>query len=410
MARVKPFRAVRPERALSSLVATRTYISYNEKSIEEKLAGNPYSFLHVLHPDRKYGLELEGVEKYPLVKNRYQDFKLNKVFIKDDKEYFYIYSQKHEGHTFTGIISSIHVDDYFNGNIKLHEETISRREEIFTEYLQVTGFNSEPVLITYSDNKEIDKIIEKYTSERAEYEFATTNKDIHYLWLIDDDEDIKSVIKHFEGIENVYIADGHHRSASSANLAKVKEAEDNDTNEAINHFMTFMIAESQLKIYSFNRLIKDLNGLTKEQLLMELDTYYRIDNRGKTYYRPSKKHHFSMYLDGEYYSLYLRKEKFTNVNPLSDLDSQLIYETILSPILGIKDMRDDERISYQSEKKGVGSMKFKVDSGDFTVGFGLFPVSVNQLKRIADSEYNMPPKSTYIEPKLRSGLTIYEYE
>lgn len=410
MAKVKPFRAVRPERALSSLVATRTYISYNEKSIEEKLAGNPYSFLHVLHPDRKYGLELEGVEKYPLVRNRYQDFKSNKIFIKDDKEYFYIYRQKHEGHTFTGIISSIHVDDYFNGNIKLHEETISRREEIFTEYLQVTGFNSEPVLITYSDNESINKIIEKYTSERAEYEFATTNKDIHYLWLIDNDEDIKSVIKHFEEIENVYIADGHHRSASSANLAKVKKAEGNKVNEDVNHFMTFMIAESQLKIYSFNRLIKGLNGMTKEQLLMELDTYYRIDNRGESYYRPSKKHHFSMYLDGEYYSLYLRKEKFTNVNPLSDLDSQLIYETILSPILGIKDMRDDERISYQSEKKGVGSMKFKVDSGDFTVGFGLYPVSVNQLKRIADSEYNMPPKSTYIEPKLRSGLTIYEFE
>ena len=410
MAKVKPFRAVRPERALSSLVATRTYISYTENSIEEKLAGNPYSFLHVLHPDRKYGLELEGVEKYPLVRNRYHDFKAKKIFIKDEKEIFYIYRQKHEGHTFTGIISSIHVDDYFDGKIKLHEETISRREDIFTEYLEVTGFNSEPVLITYSDNEGLDQIIDKYTCKRAEYEFATTNTDIHYLWLIDDDNDIESVIKNFEGIENVYIADGHHRSASSANLSKAKKADGKEYNVAVNHFMTYMIAESQLKIYSFNRLIKDLNGMTKEQFLMELDTYYRLENRGESYYRPTKKHHFSMYLDGEYYSLYLRKERFTNINPLSDLDSQLIYETILSPILDIKDMRDDERISYQSEKKGVGSMKFKVDEGGFTVGFGLYPVSVNQLKRIADSEYNMPPKSTYIEPKLRSGLTIYEFE
>ena len=410
MAKVKPFRAVRPERALSSLVATRTYISYNENSIEEKLAGNPYSFLHVLHPDRKYGLELEGVEKYPLVRNRYLDFKSDRVFIKDEKEIYYIYRQKHEGHVFTGIISSIHVDDYFNGNIKLHEETISRREEIFTEYLEVTGFNSEPVLMTYSDNDGIDKIVEKYTSQRAEYEFATTNKDFHYLWLINNEEDIASITNSFAKIDNIYVADGHHRSASSANLAKTKHTDDKSINDAVNHFMIYMIPESQLKIYSFNRLIKDLNGLTKEQFLMELDTYYRIDNRGTVYYRPSKKHHFSMYLDGEYYSLYLRKEKFTANNPLDDLDSQLIYETVLSPILDIKDMRDDERISYQSEKKGIGSMKVKVDSNEFTVAFGLFPVSVNQLKRIADSEYNMPPKSTYIEPKLRSGLTIYEFE
>lgn len=410
MAKVKPFRAVRPERALSSLVATRTYISYNHQSIEEKLAGNPYSFLHVLHPDRKYGLELEGVEKYPLVRNRYLDFKASKIFIKDEKEVYYIYRQLHEGHTFTGIISSIHVNDYFNGNIKLHEETISRREDIFTQYLDVTGFNSEPVLITYEDNADIDEIINKYTSQRAEYEFATTNKDIHYLWLIENDDDISSITEHFANIDKVYIADGHHRSASSANLSKLKQSDEPNVVEAVNHFMTYMIPESQLKIYSFNRLIKDLKGMTREQFLMELDTYYRIENRGESYYRPSKKHHFSMYLDGEYYSLYLRKEKFTNNNPLDDLDSQLIYETILSPILDIQDMRDDDRISYQSEKKGVGSMKFKVDTGDFKVGFGLYPVSVNQLKRIADSEYNMPPKSTYIEPKLRSGLTIYEFE
>jgi len=410
MAKIKPFKAVRPERALSSLVATRTYISYDEKSIEEKLAGNPYSFLHVQHPDRKYGLELEGVEKYPLVRNRYLDFKSDRIFIKDEKETYYIYRQKHEGHIFTGIISSIHVDDYLNGVIKLHEETISRREEIFTEYLEVTGFNSEPVLITYKDDEDVNKIIEKYTNQRAEYEFATTNKDIHYLWLINEEKDVESLTSHFSKIDNIYIADGHHRSASSANLAKIKSGSNDVEHDAYNYFMIYMIPESQLKIYSFNRLVKDLNGLTKEQFLMELDTYYRITNKGATYYRPSKKHHFSMYLDGEYYSLYLRKEMFEHSKPLDDLDSQLIYETVLKPILNIKDMRDDIRISYQSEKKGIGSMKLKVDSEEFAVAFGLFPVSVNQLKRIADSDCNMPPKSTYIEPKLRSGLTIYEFE
>lgn len=410
MAKIKPFRAVRPERALSSLVATRTYISYNHESIEQKLSDNPYSFLHVLHPDRRYGLDLEGSEKYPLVRNRYLDFKSNKTFIKDEEDTYYIYRQKHENHIFTGIISSISVEDYINGKIKLHEETISRREDIFTEYLDVTGFNSEPVLITYPDNENIEEIIEKYTSERAEYEFATTNKDIHYLWLIKNKEDISSITNHFEKIDKVYIADGHHRSASSANLSKIKQSDNPAVIEAVNHFMTYMIPESQLKIYSFNRLIKGLNGLTKEQFLMELDTYYRIENKGEMYYSPSKKHHFSMYLDNEYYSLYLRKEKFSTSSPLDDLDSQLIYDTVLSPLLGIKDMRSDDRISYQSEKKGIGLMKSKVDEGEFSVGFGLFPVSVKQLKNIADSEFNMPPKSTYIEPKLRSGLTIYEFE
>ncbi|MCK5781570.1 MAG: DUF1015 domain-containing protein [Flavobacteriales bacterium] len=409
MAKVKPFRAVRPERALSSLVATRTYISYTESSIEEKLAGNPFSFLHVLHPDRKYGLELEGVEKYPLVKNRYSDFKDDNIFIKDETEKYYIYRQKHEGISFTGIISAINVDDYIDGTIKLHEETISRREEIFTEYLDVTGFNSEPVLVTYKDNTAINDIITKYTADRSEYEFATTNRDIHYLWLVDNKYDIDEITKQFEGVKNIYIADGHHRSASSVNLAKRKNEEGN-TNNSFNYFMTYMIAESQLKIYSFNRLVKDLNGFTKDQFLMELDTYYRIKNLGQIYYRPSHKHHFSMYLDGEYYSLYLRKQHFDIDNPLEDLDSQLIYETVLNPILNIKDMRNDKRLSFQSEKKGFAAMKDRVDSGEYEVAFGLVPVSISQLKKIADSDYNMPPKSTYIEPKLRSGLTIYEYE
>jgi uncharacterized protein (DUF1015 family) len=407
MAQLKPFKAVRPERALSSLVATRTYIAYNVKSIEEKLAGNPFSFLHVLHPDRRYGLELEGSEKYPLVRNRYMDFKSQNVFVKDDKPQYYIYRQRHEGIDFTGIIASIDVEDYIKGNIKLHEETISKRESIFTEYLDVTGFNSEPVLLTYPDNNDVDELIRGYTSKRAEYEFATTNKDIHYLWLVDKDEDIASITSYFAGIEKVYIADGHHRSASSAKLAELRKAEGDNS---ASHFMVYLIPESKLKIYSFNRLVKDLKGLTKEQFLMELDTYYSIENKGNVYYKPSKKHHFSMYLDGDYYSLYLRKEQFDINNPLDDLDSQLIYETILHPILGIEDLRNDDRVSFQSEKKGFGAMKNLVDSNEYAVAFGLYPVSVNQLKKIADSEFNMPPKSTYIEPKLRSGLTIFEFE
>lgn len=410
MANIKPFRAVRPERALSSLVPTRTYVSYSIESVGNELAENPFTFLHVLHPNLKYGLDLEGREKYPLVKNRYMDFKSQKIFIKDSEEKYYIYRQVRKGVSFTGVIASVHVDDYINGHIKKHEETLSHREDVFTEYLNVTGFNSEPVLLTYEDNENINSILDKYTSTRAEYEFATTNKDVHFLWLVDKEKDIRQITKYFGKVNSIYIADGHHRCASSAKLSTMMNADNENVSDTANYFMSLLIAESQLKIYSFNRLVKDLNGLTKEQLLMKLDAIYIIENRKDVYYKPSKKHHFSMYLDGEYYSLYLRKEQFDLNNPLEDLDSQLIYETILKPILGVKDLRNDKRISFQSEKKGLLAMKMAVDSDRYKIAFGLYPVSVGQLKRVADSEYNMPPKSTYIEPKLRSGLTIYEFE
>ena len=282
---------------------------------------------------------------------------------------------------------------------------------LFEQYLKIVGFNSEPVLLTYPDNQELREILETAMQSRPEYEFTTTYRDTHYLWNIDNKSIISRVESIFSEMNKLYIADGHHRSASSSLLALDLEKENpNHTGkEAYNFFMSYLIPESDLKIYEFNRLIRDLNGLSKEEFLISIDQYYRIENRGYVYYKPTKKHHFSMYLDGEYYSLYLRKEEYTIENSLDSLDVQILYDTILKPILGIQDLRNNDRIEYPHGNSDLAYLKSKIDSGEFVVGFNLLPVTIQELKNVADEGLTMPPKSTFIEPKLRSGITIYEF-
>ena len=254
-------------------------------------------------------------------------------------------------------------------------------------------------------------IIEDVMRNRSEYEFTTTYRDTHYLWNVNDSKIISAIEKLFSEMDSIYIADGHHRSSSSYLLAQDYKSknEEHTGEEPYNFFMSYLIPESELKIYEFNRLIKDLNGLSKEEFLIKLDTVYRIENRGQAYYKPSKKHHFSMYLDGEFYSLYLRKNLYNFSNALDALDTQILYSTILKPILKIEDARSDQRIIYSDGKKDLVYVKFLVDSGDFRVGFGLMPITIDEMKQISDEGLTMPPKSTYIEPKLRSGVTIYEF-
>ncbi len=246
---------------------------------------------------------------------------------------------------------------------------------------------------------------------RAEYEFTTTYRDTHYLWKIDDDEIVTRINTLFAEMKSLYIADGHHRSASSFLLAeKLKDENPQHTGEeAYNYFMSYLIPESDLKIYEFNRLLKDLNGLSKEEFLIRLDEVFRIENRGNEYYKPSKKHHFSMYLDGNYYSLYIRKFEYEINNALDTLDVQILYDAVLKPILGIKDLRNESRIVYPHGKSDLAYIKSKIDSGEYIVGFSLLPITTQELKNVADEGLTMPPKSTFIEPKLRSGITIYEF-
>lgn len=367
--------------------------------------------MHIINPGYKYHREVSGENRFKLVRNRYLEFREDHIFIQDDSPSFYIYKQKTRKHTFCGILGAASVEDYKNNRIKKHEATLQAREELFMEYLKTVGFNTEPVLLTYPDSTLIDKIINDVTLTIPEYEFTTTDRITHYLWKLSDPEKIKLVQSEFGKIGDIYIADGHHRSASSCLLAEnlKKDNPGHSGTETYNFFMSYFIPESNLKIYEFNRMVKDLNGLSKEDFLIRLDEWYRIENRGTELYRPSKKHHFTMYLDGEFYSLYLRKTRYEFTDSLSTLDTQLLFRTILEPILGIEDLRNDNRIAYGCGKDNVVEMKSLIDKGKYTVGFGMLPVTMEEIKKIADEGLQMPPKSTFIEPKLRSGITIYEF-
>ncbi|WP_298514679.1 DUF1015 domain-containing protein [uncultured Kordia sp.] len=412
MAKIQPFKAVRPTRDKVSLVAARSYQSYTQDQREARLNYNPFSFLHIVNPGYKYHKEISGKERYGLVRNRYLEFKEDGILVQDASPCFYIYRVvNREQQVFTGIVAAASTEDYKNNIIKKHEDTIEYREQIFKEYLKTAGFNAEPVLLTYPDSETIGNILASYTKTRAEFEFTTTYRDTHYLWLVENTDDIKAIQEEFTRMDAIYIADGHHRSASSF-LLSVDAKNENSAHtgkESYNSFMSYLIPESELRIYEFNRLIKDLNGLSKEHFLLKLDQVFRIENRGNGLYKPSKKHHFSMYLDGEFYSLYLRKTDYEFTDSLSKLDTHILFITILKPILGITDLRNDSRIDYGYDKHNVIEMKNRIDSGEFAVGFGLVPVNVDEMKRIADEGLTMPPKSTYIEPKLRSGVTIYEF-
>src|SRR5690625_441426 len=412
MPKIIPFRAVRPTRDKVGLIAARSYQSYSESQRNARLETNPFSFLHIVNPGYKYKKEISGPERYELVRNRYQEFKEEGYFVHDEEPVFYLHKIVNRNEeVFYGIVGAASVADYENNLIKKHEDTLVDREDIFKEYLDTVGFNAEPVLLAYPDNKVLQDIYEKISKKRAEYEFTTTYRDTHYLWIINNEKDIAEIEKQFSKMNEMYIADGHHRSASSFLLSKDKQEENSEHNgkESYNFFMSYCIPESHLIIHEFNRLVKDLNGLSKEEFLIKLDTYFRIENLGDVYYKPSKKGHFSMYLDGDFYSLYLRKNKYQYSDALSKLDVQILYETVLKPILGIEDLRNDERISYAHGKGEMASVKGYVDSGEFAVGFGMLPSTIEEVKQIADENLVMPPKATYIEPKLRSGITIYEF-
>lgn len=412
MAKIIPFKAVRPTRDKVSLVASRSYQTYTKAEREARLDYNPFSFLHIVNPGYKYDRKISGTERYKLVKNRYLEFKEDTVFVQDQKACYYVYKiVDRDKRVYNGIVAAASAEDYENNIIRRHEETLEYREHIFKDYLNIVGFNAEPVLLTYPDNAILSGIIIEIQKERAEFEFTTTYRDTHYLWPVSDQKAIEKIAKEFDQMPLIYIADGHHRSASSYLLYKEKKASNpNHTGkETYNFFMSFLIPESELKIYEFNRLVKDLNGLTKEEFLVQLDTYYRIENRGKIPYKPTKKHHFSMYLAGEFYSLYLRKTSYEFKSSLDKLDSQILFKTVLQPILGIEDLRNGNRIAYSHGKKDVVHVKSSIDNGDFKVGFGMVPITIEELQRIADDGLKMPPKSTFIEPKLRSGVTIYEF-
>ena len=393
------------------MVASRPFQEYTVEEVTFQLEHNPFSFLHIINPGYKFQKEISGSERFQLVKNRYLEFKEEGVFIQDEKPAYYIYKTVSRNQTYCGIIAATSADDYENNVIRKHEDTISHREKLFKDYLNTVGFNTEPVLLTYPDSEVINQITSEVMQQRPEYEFSSLNRDVHYLWVVDDPALTEQIETEFKKLKAVYIADGHHRSASSWLLAKESREQnpEHKGTEAYNYFLSYLIAESNLKLYEFNRLVRDLNGLSKKEFLMQLDEWFRIENRGSEFYKPSKKHHFSMYLDGEFYSLYLRKTNYEFTDSMSALDPYILFTKILKPLLGIEDLKNDLRISYLPGRNDSLQVKQAVDEGEFAVGFGMLPLTFAEIKQIADEGLTMPPKSTCIEPKLRSGLTVYEF-
>ncbi|HMI08658.1 MAG TPA: DUF1015 domain-containing protein [Flavobacterium sp.] len=404
MAKIIPFHAVRPTPDKVSLVTCRTYDDYSPAELAAYLDFNPFSFLHILNPayvnQQKIGLE----KRFKLVAQKYHDFKAEHILVKEEEPVFFLYEIQSKNRLFTGIIAGTSIADYQQNIIKKHEDTLQYRVELFKDYLHQTGFNTEPVLITYPDNLELNNWITKKKSTASLYEFSTTNKEKHTLWKIDAADEKNWLQQQFETIGSVYIADGHHRSASAELLY---EEDKISGNENLNYFMSFLIAESNVKIYEYNRIIRDLNNHSKEDFLSELAKIFWIKNKEQELWKPTKKFQFGMYLDGEFYSLTLKDgNNFENV--LESLDAQILYEKVLHPILGITDLRNDERIDYIPGSQSIITIKEVVDEGEFEVGFMLYPTDISEIKALADNNLIMPPKSTYIEPKFRSGLVVYE--
>ena len=401
MVKVRPFKAIRPTRDKAHLFATRSYLTYSKETLKEKLEHNPYTFLHIINPEYKKKDRKKGFEKFKLVKQKFEEFEKSGILKKEEKKIFYLYRQRSRSYVFEGIIAACSVNDYINGIIKGHEHTITKREQMFTNYLNTTCFNADPVLLSYKGENRINDVIKSVSITRAEYNFTTTNKVQHQLWLIDTQEDINLICKSFENIEKIYIADGHHRTASSALLAK-KRNEKKDANS--NYFMSFLIAENQLNIINFNRLLKNINDLSVTEFIEQIKNTYTVVESSFT--EGKEKDEIGMYLDGKYYLLKAKKGSYRN-DCVNRLDPAILFNNILSPILGIKDEKTDKNISFVAGNTPMEKIKESVDSGEFAVAFILKPIPIKTLKEVADKGKIMPPKSTYIEPKLRSGLTIY---
>lgn len=413
MAKLRPFRAVRPTRDKAHLVASRPIFTYKPSILKAKLQENPFTFIHIIHPeyfeDESNKTEPNTHERFNKVKNKYEEFVDNGIFIQDESPTFYVYRQTKNDHAFLGVIAGASVDEYQNNKIKKHEATITSREEMFTNYLDIVGLNAEPVLLSHKKSLEVDSILSNITSKRAEYDFSTTDGIRHELWLASENE-VTQLQQAYDKIENIYIADGHHRSASSVRLAEQrKEQNPNTTGKNYEAFLSFFIDEERLQILPFHRLCKSLNGLSKDQLLSKLEPRFDIVSiqKGTT---PNNMHEFQMYIQNEWYKLTPKPEVVSNSDAVSSIDAEVLTREILSPILGIHDLKTDKNISFFSGETKIKKIEQLVNKDVYKVAFLLHPATMEQVKNVADENAVMPPKSTWVEPKLRSGLTIYKID
>ncbi|MBQ3191179.1 MAG: DUF1015 domain-containing protein [Bacteroides sp] len=413
MAIIKPFKGIRPPKALVEQVASRPYDVLNSAEARAEAGDNEKSLYHIIKPEINFP---EGTDEhdpcvYESAAEHFQMFQDKGWLVQDEKENYYVYAQTMNGKTQYGLVVGAYVPDYMNGIIKKHELTRRDKEEDRMKHVRVNNANIEPVFFAYPDNAELDAIVAKYTAGQPEYDFIAPGDGFgHTLWIIDQQEDIDAITKAFAAMPALYIADGHHRSAAAA-LVGAEKAQQNPNHkgdEEYNYFMAVCFPANQLTIIDYNRVVKDLNGLTPEEFLSAVEKNFIVEEKGTEIYKPNALHNFSLYLDGKWYSLTAKEGTYDDNDPIGVLDVTISSNLILDEILGIKDLRSDKRIDFVGGIRGLGELKKRVDSGEMKVALALYPVSMKQLMDIADTGNIMPPKTTWFEPKLRSGLIIHK--
>jgi uncharacterized protein (DUF1015 family) len=410
--RIKPFKGIRPPKEWVEQVASRPYDVLNSEEARAEAGDNEKSLYHIIKPEIDFpeGTDEHDPEVYQKAAENFQKFQDKGWLVQDAREMYYLYAQTMNGHTQYGLVICASVDDYMNGNIKKHELTRRDKEEDRMKHVRVNNANIEPVFFAYPDNPDLDAIAGKYAEKDPEYNFISSDSIEHTFWLIDNQTDITRITELFAGIPAMYIADGHHRSAAAALVgaekARLNPAHRGD--EEYNYFMAVCFPASQLTIIDYNRVVKDLNDLSEDEFLAKLEKNFAVEEKGSDPYKPAALHNFSLYLGGKWYSLTARPGTYDDNDPIGALDVTVSSSLILNEILGIKDLRSDKRIDFVGGIRGLGELKRRVDSGGMKAALALYPVSMKQLIDIADSGNIMPPKTTWFEPKLRSGLVIHK--
>lgn len=414
MAKVKPFKGVRPPRELVTQVASRPYDVLSSEEARSEAAGNLKSLYHIIKPEIDFapGTDEHDAKVYDKAVKNFRAFQEKGWLVQDDTEHYYIYAQTMDGRTQYGIVVAANVDDYMNGCIKKHELTRRDKEEDRMKHVRVNNANIEPVFLAFPDNKILETVIRNITSGEPEYDFTAPDGFGHHFWVVNDLETIKTITAEFEKIPYLYIADGHHRTAAAALVgnekAKANPAHKGD--EEYNYFLAVAFPASHLNIIDYNRVVKDLNGLTPDEFLLKVSENFIVEEKGSQTYHPSGLHNFSLYLSGKWFSLTAKPGRYNDSDPIGVLDVTVSSDLILRDILDIHDLRSDKRIDFVGGIRGLEELKKRVDSGEMAMALALYPVSMQQLMDIADSGNIMPPKTTWFEPKLRSGLVIHKLD
>lgn len=412
MAKIRPFKGLRPPRELVTEVASRPYDVLNSSEARKEAEGNPRSLYHIIKPEIDFepGTDEHDPRVYDKARENFDMFQQQGWLKQDSEPVYYLYAQTMDGRTQYGFVVAANVDDYMEGRIKKHELTRADKEEDRMKHVRVNDANVEPVFFAFPDNDVLEEIIRSVSEGEPEYDFVAPDGFGHHFWVIDSPQQIATITEQFAAMPSLYIADGHHRTAAAALVGneKAKSNPDHTGEEEYNYFLAVAFPASHLKIIDYNRVVKDLNGLTPQQFLEALAENFTVTDKGEEIYRPDGLHNFSLYLDGRWYSLTAKEGRYDDTDPIGVLDVTVSSNLILHDILGIKNLRTDKRIDFVGGIRGLEELKRRVDSGEMAMALALYPVTMKQLMDIADSGNIMPPKTTWFEPKLRSGLVIHK--